>query len=315
MRRALVLHGVERADPPPDEADSVEVAQLVAATLARAGWDAHVAAIGLDLARSAERVRAAKPDLVFNLVDDVGGEGRYLAAAGMILDSLGLAYTGSGTAALALTTDKPAAKRVMRAAGLPTPDWTVRAPVPPGRWIVKPAEADGSVGIGHESVVDARDAPALLARPGRWIAERFVDGREFNVSLLERRGVPLALPIAEMTFDAWPAGAPRIVGYASKWHDEGERAGSPGRTYDHTPQDGKLVERIRAVALDCWRVFGLRGYARVDVRVDEEGEPWILEVNANPCLAPDAGFAAAAQRAGLTLDEVVLTIAEAAFDA
>jgi len=74
--------------------------------------------------------------------------------------------------------------------------------------------------------------------------------------------------------------------------------------------DGPLLQRLRRFAKSCWALFGLRGYARVDFRVDAEGQPWVLEVNANPCLSPDAGYAASLSRAGIDFDQAVQQILE-----
>jgi D-alanine-D-alanine ligase len=110
------------------------------------------------------------------------------------------------------------------------------------------------------------------------------------------------LPVAEIRFDAFPADKPRIVGYAAKWDLESFEYRNTPRSFTVEPE---LAERLRRIALDCWALFRLDGYARVDFRVDESGRPWVLEVNANPCLSPDAGFAAALAEAGLGYEAAV----------
>jgi GNAT superfamily N-acetyltransferase len=106
-----------------------------------------------------------------------------------------------------------------------------------------------------------------------------------------------ALPPAEIDFSAFPPAKPRIVGYAAKWETETFESVHTPRRFEFSSGDASLLDRLRALAVDCWRLFGLAGYARVDFRVDAAGQPWILEVNANPCLSPGAGFAAALARA------------------
>ena len=113
------------------------------------------------------------------------------------------------------------------------------------------------------------------------------------------------LPPAEIVFDGYPPGKPRIVGYRAKWDAESFEYRHTVRSFEFERRDAPLVDSLRSLALRCWELFGLRGYARVDFRVDAAGRPWILEVNANPCLSPDAGFAAAAARAGLSFERVV----------
>ena len=89
------------------------------------------------------------------------------------------------------------------------------------------------------------------------------------------------------------------VGYRAKWDEESYEYRHTPRRFDFPESDAPLLERLRQTARACWHLFGLQGWARVDFRVDAEGHPWVLEVNANPCLSPDAGFAAALDRAGI----------------
>jgi D-alanine-D-alanine ligase len=120
------------------------------------------------------------------------------------------------------------------------------------------------------------------------------------------------LPAAEIDFSAFPAGKPHLVGYRAKWEEDSFEYQNTPRTFDFPPQDGPLLARIGQLARACWRLFGMRGYTRVDFRVDQAGQPWILEVNANPCLSPDAGFAAALQRAGIAYHTAIARILDAA---
>jgi D-alanine-D-alanine ligase len=100
----------------------------------------------------------------------------------------------------------------------------------------------------------------------------------------------------------------RIVGYRAKWAEESFEYRHTTRRFAKEKDDAHLLNRLREIALECWHVFDLRGWARVDFRVDADGRPWILEVNANPCLAPDAGFAAAVARAGMRSAEAMARI-------
>ena len=153
---------------------------------------------------------------------------------------------------------------------------------------------------------------------GECFAEAYIEGREFNLSLLaseDLKGGPVSvgrgkscpevLPPAEIRFDSYPAGKVRVVGYRSKWDEDSFEFTHTPRSFDFPDCDNALLVDLKDLALRCWELFDLRGYARVDFRVDGAGRPWILEVNANPCLSPDAGFAAAAARAGLPFTEVL----------
>ena len=194
--------------------------------------------------------------------------------------------------------------------------------LPPGRvpWILKGVWEHGSRDMGDEAVL--RDAsPAEVrqrldrraARSGRpCFAEQFIDGREFAVTVLARpqSHEPEVLLPAEIDFSAFPAGKPRIVGYSAKWCDDQFEYHHTPRRFDYDPSDGPLLDELRRLAGRCWECFGLRGWVRVDFRVDHSGQPWILEVNANPCLSPDAGFAAALQQCSIPYDQAIARILE-----
>lgn len=318
--RIAVLHSDVAADAPPDELDTLVTAEGVAAALMARG---HVAVQTPFVADPADlKARVAGADVVFNLVESVFGQDELAALAPAMLERLGLAYTGSAAAALAITADKPASKRILRAAGLPTPDWAE----PPhwdglgegARYIVKSATADASVGLDDDAVVSglaavrARAKKSVAEYAGRWFAEAYVEGREFNVAVLEEAGGPRVLPIAEMRFIEWAAERPKIVGYAAKWDEASDDAVKTVRAFGLEKTEPALERRLREQALEAWRLFGLGGYARVDFRVDEAGAPAILEINANPCLEQGAGFAAAAREAGYSYDALIEQIVHAA---
>jgi D-alanine-D-alanine ligase len=147
---------------------------------------------------------------------------------------------------------------------------------------------------------------------GPFFAEAFVEGREFNLSLLETAQGPRVLPVAEILFVDFPADRPRIVDYEAKWATDSAVYANTPRSFDFAAGDAALIAELSELSLAAWRLFGLAGYARVDFRVDAAGRPTILEVNLNPCLAPDAGFVAAAARAGLDYDAVISSIITAA---
>jgi D-alanine-D-alanine ligase len=140
---------------------------------------------------------------------------------------------------------------------------------------------------------------------GEGFAEVYIEGREFNLSLLAGPRGPEILPPAEVCFDTYPQEKLRIVDYRAKWEEGSFEYQHTPRRFDFPRTDDVLLQRLKTLAKACWKLFGLRGYARVDFRVGRAQTPWILEVNANPCLSPDAGFIAAATQAGLTLHQVI----------
>jgi D-alanine-D-alanine ligase len=183
-------------------------------------------------------------------------------------------------------------------------------------YVLKTITEHSSLGLEEDAIV-RHESPAALrsalethsARLGRaCYAEQYIDGREFNLSMLASPDGPQVLPPAEIDFSGFPPGKPRLVGYRAKWEEDSFEFQHTPRQFDFSAEDGPLLDRLRQVALSCWRVFGLRGYARVDFRVDRSGQPWVLEINTNPCLSPDAGFYAALQRASLRFEEGIARI-------
>ncbi|MGD1876426.1 MAG: hypothetical protein ACFB13_02875 [Kiloniellaceae bacterium] len=311
-----VLHGA--AADRPDEADTIATAKAIAAALQRLGYHSKVIRLGLDLG-DLNGLAARRPALVFNLVEALDGDSALAHLAPAMLDHIGLGYTGAGVEAHHMTLTKTAAKRLLAAAGLPTPQWSLdgRGFAPDARVIVKSLTEHASLGIDARSVVSAAKArQEILAREqrfgGRFFAEAFIEGREFNLSLLQTPQGPRVLPSAEILFVDFPAGRPQIVDYEAKWDTAATAYVNTPRSFEFADSDTALLAELEALALKTWDLFGLTGYARVDFRVDAAGRPTILEVNLNPCLAPDAGFAAAAARAGLGYAALIAAIVTAA---
>lgn len=262
---------------------------------------------------------------VFNLVESPPGRPHFQVEAAAAFARLGLPLTGSSAEVIRATTDKEATRRSLARQGIAVAEGglldpehpTVLDRVPPP-WILKPASEDASLGLDDAAVTSDRAAALARARelrrlfPGQPVlVEHLLPGREFNISLLADGAVTEVLPPAEMTFVDYPGDRPRILGWEAKW-DEGSFA------YAHTVRvflDGReptLRRELEAVARAAWSACGLAGYGRVDIRLDEQGVPCVLEVNANPCISPDAGFAAAAVVAGLEPSDVVRRILAAA---
>jgi D-alanine-D-alanine ligase len=321
--RVLILFDEPRPGARLDELDGVVQAHAVEEALASLGHGSTLLGVGLDLAALQRALEADPPDVVFNLVESLGGHGRLIHLVPALLEALRVPFTGAHARAMALSSDKHVAKLVLRAADLPTPDErsleelrAEREPLP-GLWILKSVHEHASVGLDEDSVYPGDD-PHFLAHElerrlpllgGEGFAERFIDGREFNLAVLEsgvRGAPPLSLPPAEIVFEGYEAWKPKVVGWRAKWDETSYEYHHTPRRFDFPPEDGALITELVDLAVGAWRAFDLTGWARVDFRVDEvTGRPTILEVNANPCLSPDAGFAAALTRGGLDLPRAV----------
>jgi D-alanine-D-alanine ligase len=133
------------------------------------------------------------------------------------------------------------------------------------------------------------------------------------MSMLGGNAGPEVMNPAEMLFHNYPEGKPQIMGYKSKWVEGSFEYENTSRTFEIKEADIPLHNQIREICLKCWKVFNLKGYARVDLRVDENNRPLILEINANPCISPDAGFYVACTHAGHKFNDVVKRIIEDAY--
>jgi D-alanine-D-alanine ligase len=264
-----------------------------------------------------ERVRRGKFDLAFNLCEGIDGVAALEPSVISVLELFGLPYTGSPSWTTALCLRKPAVNALLDRARLPVPRWhSVRRggalPAVGFPAICKPAAEDASIGVEQRSVVRTTRALALRveAMLERWdeiLVQRYVDGRELNVGILG----DTALPIAEIDFGGMPRGLWRIVSYRSKWEcGSDEDLGGVPRCPADLPTE--LAGEARRVALAAWRALGGHGYGRVDMRIDAAGRPWILEVNANPDFAPDAGLARMARAAGIEYPALVRAVCELA---
>ncbi len=262
--------------------------------------------------------------MVFNLGE--GLEGRLFEEPRIVwaLEAMGYCFTGSEGNAIARSVHKARAKALLARQGVLTPPWwlfrhpdEVRAcrddlafPL-----IVKPVAEDASIGIGRSAVVNGvralRDRVAYVVERYRQAAlvELFVAGREFNVSLWG--DPPQVLPLAEIDFSAFEDPYARIVSFAAKWEEASFE-------YHHTPvlcpapTSDALARCICETARRAWGVIGCRGYARVDMRLGGDDVPYVVEVNCNPDLSPEAGFHLAARAAGYSYEAMVVNVVEVA---
>ena len=266
-----------------------------------------------------ERVRRGRFDLAFNMCEGIDGVAAFEPPVIGVLELFGIPYTGSSSYTTSMCLRKHVVNAVLDRAGLPIPRFiTVRRggalssvgfPA-----ICKPAAEDASVGVEQRSVV--RTTRALTARVDAmlelWdevLVQRYVGGREINVGVLGET----VLPIAEIDFGRMPRGKWRIVTYQSKWMTGSvEDVGAAPRCPAALPP--KLAAEVRRIALAAWKLVGGQGYGRVDMRVDAAGQPWILEVNANPDIAPDAGLARMAGVAGIEYAALIRTVCELALE-
>ncbi|SFM86925.1 D-alanine--D-alanine ligase family protein [Thermodesulforhabdus norvegica] len=319
--RVLVLHSDISDHAPPDELDTLVQARWVADLLASRGHSVTTGPFRPDQFYMKELLGSTRPDCIFNLVETVNGSGKYSYLAAQFCEQEGIPYTGSSARTIFITSNKCETKTLLASKGLPVPRtlWpSERADSSDGarKAIIKPLWEDGSVGLTSSSVINLADldwsdpGKAVNGRfsEGELFVEEYVEGREFKVSLISLRGCVKVLPVAEILFRDFGKEEPKILDYEAKWCPESPSYKRNIREFGVEQREPVLAERLTDLSLLCWQILKLRGYARIDFRVDKRGQPWIIEVNANPCLSPDAGFMAALGEAGIDPEDAVESI-------
>jgi len=318
----VIAHNPAGVDAPVDERDVLVQAGEVSGALRSLGFVPFCVPFELSGDTFTKRLQEINPACIFNLVESVEGDARLIHFAPSYFDHLGIPYTGASAQAMFLTSNKVLSKQLMTLNHIATPAWFVPGHVPavpltfPGTYIIKALWEEASVGIDHDSVIRAEDSKELnrlvLQRSEQLgvtcFAERYIEGREFYISLLSGDdGVPNVLPAEEIRFNL-PEGSRNIVDYRAKWQQDSDEYQGTIPSFDFPAHDSILIEALNAIALTCWDSFELTGYNRVDFRVDASGKPFVLEINANPCISADSGFVASAQRAALTYPMIIRRI-------
>ena len=321
MKAAVIYSKASSTDlNSADNQDTYIQLQEISAILKELGIDVFTQPMQNSIAEIEQALAQNKPDFVFNLVETLNGTDGLIYLAAAFFEMLQMPYSGCSAITLAMLAGKIRQKKMLRLAKLPTADFitevsnhfAIDVEQTDGLWIVKSNTEHASVGMNSGSVVATSKAAKLKIQQmkklhqGEWFAERFIDGREFNISMLETgNGEVQLLPAAEIRFVNFPDGVPKIVDYEAKWNEQSAVYQGTQRCFDFPTSDAPLLALIDAMSRRCWELFDLRGAARVDFRIDADGNPWILEVNPNPCLSADAGFMAAAAQAGLSGKKVI----------
>lgn len=321
--RIAVLGNVEREGA--DDAVDVVVPQVVEA-LRENGHDVSVLAVCADPRRLIDGIERLRPELVFNLLEEFGGLAAGNIAVAGLLDLLKVPYTGVGPGEAYIGQDKALAKKILAFEGIPYPRFAVfpkdagfetgggnlRLPL-----FVKPVDMDASIGIGGDAIV--HDTGALMKRVvhihetlgGAALAEEYIEGREFQVGVLGN-AEPLALPPVELDFSGMPADMPHVMDHKAKFE-----VGTP--EYEGTkivvPElPDELRAKLQKVSVDAYRALRVRDYGRVDLRLAETGEIYVIEANASCYLEKSGEFCRAAEAAGMTYPALVQRIVDLAME-
>ncbi len=314
----VILHSDISPDAGQDELDCLIQAQAIADALCALNYDPVLLPFELNLNNTINILHSLKPRAVFNIVETLDSRGSLIHFAPAVLDALQIPYTGCPTQAIFQTSNKPLAKKIMHDAGIATPDWIeqngfISRQDTFWKFIIKSSWEHASIGLDESSIINYTDKADMLKAMtsrekklgGSCYAEAYIDGREFNIALISDKSGVKVLPPAEMLFKDYAPDKMKIVDYKAKWDADSFEYNNTIRKFDFHDDDSLLISSLNKISLQCWNIFSLNGYARVDFRVDKQGKPWVLEVNTNPCLSPDAGFAAALEQAQIKYNDAI----------
>lgn len=308
-----------------EELTPMEEYEQMAKRLCKVGLDAYTLNIKDDIQLILDDIKKNKPDVIFNFVEIYKEVARYEMNIVGLYELIGIPYTGAPPLALANCQSKALTKRILSEYGIKTPKYkvfrkpaanyksTLKFPV-----IVKPVYEDASVGIENESIVANQtelnerinyvfhyfNQPALC--------EEFIDGRELNVAVIGDKK-PKVLPISEIDFKKMPDHLYNIVSYQAKWDPLHE---SYHKTIPICPArlPKRVEEKAKQMALDAFKVMGVRDYSRVDMRLSKDNHLYVLEVNPNPDLTEGAGFMRSAATSGLSYAAALKKIVKFAYE-
>jgi len=298
----------------------LEAVEAAGDALLKLGYGVVKVPLSPPLPRAQEKLAALEADLVFNLFEGFAGHPETEADIAEILSALKMPFTGCPAGALRLALDKARTKVLLKGAGIKTPDFQLLRPETLSSFslsypcIVKPRREDASHGLSSENVVSG--FPSLEKQVtavsryygGQALVEHFIEGREFNVTVLGAT----ALPVSEIDYSL-PSGVPRLLTFAAKWQPDsdyfkGTRVVCPAQIED------RARENIARTALTVFGLLGCRGYARVDMRLDGAGQLNVIEANPNPDISPGSGAVRQAEAAGMTYPQFIGSIVELALE-
>jgi D-alanine-D-alanine ligase len=310
----------------PGEKKPDLVMEQVADALKSAGHEPSIVTAQDDVLGLIQKVRDSKPDLIFNLLESFNNDmiGGSMGVAG-VLDLLQIPFTGGGPGEIYLQEDKTLAKKLLDFEDVKYPDFASFAPNADFETggnlrmplFVKPQRMEASQGIDEKSLVHSTQE--LMERVLKIhktlgdaaLAEEFIEGRELYVGVLGNSR-PIAFPPIELDFSRLPEGSPKVLDSAAKWDEKSDRFKGTKSVIANLPPE--LTARVQKVAIDAYRAVRVRDYGRVDIRVTDGGEIYVIEVNASCYLEKNSEFAMAAKEYGLEYNDLVNKIAELALE-
>lgn len=321
-KTALILYNRISADPKEDELDVLDQVKIVSDALTKLKFKVMEYQIDLNLEKAIQDIKMIQPDFIFNLVEAINNKGEFVYIPAAILTFLNIPFSGNPLIPLFFAANKVLAKEQLTNLGIKTPEWVTLDKLDKlkkdRKYILKPTWEEGSLGLDEDSVFDGSDQDLIMNITTKnkhyYFVEEFIEGREFNVSIIGTKDGPVVLPIAEMTFLKYPEGKPRIMGYTAKWKEDSFEYSHTLRTFDLPAKDNEIKDEIEKICKKCWNSLGFRGYVRIDFRMGADRIPMVIDLNLNPCISQSGGFIAATKKAGYKFVDVIKQIVDEAMN-
>jgi D-alanine-D-alanine ligase len=299
------------------EYDEIPTINAIKTSLESFGFDVIPIEADLD---AFEKFRKERPDLVFNIAEGIG-RGARESQIPMMLEMLGIPFTGSDSTTLSIALDKARTKEILSYYRIPTPRFRVFRDVKDTSKVssisglprlkypifLKPLREGSSIGISVRSLVSnenelKKEVKEIIDRYKQPVlAEEYVDGREFTVALIGNK--PEVLPLIELDFSLLPDNTPKFDCYEVKWYLDDDKIRCPANI------DANLAKKINKIAVKTFKVLDCRDLCRIDIRLDDNGVPNVLDVNPLPGLTPDpkenSRFPKACYTAGMSYREII----------
>lgn len=319
--KVVILHNKISDTPTTDELDVLDQVKDVNEALIQLGYETAIVPFSFDLNEAISKIKAENPKFVFNLVEGIDNDGQLITIAPAILDYLKVPYTGCTKESMFITSNKVLTKKIMKINDIPTAEWVTLENEKDNefldneRFIVKAIWEDASIGLDEDAVVSPTSKENLLniikAKNEKYkiefFAERYIHGRDFTISMVARKQAP----VCEVTFlDYYSDDKVRVFNYNAKWVKDTPEYDNTDIEFEFEGIKKSTVEEMQKIAYDCWDIFNLKGYARVDFRVDEAGKPFVLEVNPNPCISRGIMFEKTLREGGFDYVNIIKLIIE-----
>lgn len=318
--KVVLLHNKISENPTIDELDVLEQAEIVEKSLVELGYSTERVAFSFDIKEAVNDLSKIRPAFVFNLFEGLENDGQLISLAPTILDYLKIPYTGCTKEAVFLTSNKVITKKILAAHNIPTLEWVTiydeecETFIKNERYLLKAVWEDASICLEEDSVVLPESKEHLInliknqnnKYQKEFFAERYLHGRDFSTPMLAGK----ILPSREVLYNNHPDERVRVAGYKAKWEKDTEEYINTTITFEFPESEKPILKHIEQISLDCWNKFGLNGYARVDFRVDKKGNPYVLEINPNPCISDDSLYYDALLVAKIPYTEAIKQIVE-----